>query len=262
MPVKEKKYLEPNEEQLEAIVDDEAQEIDLVELFFRLLEKAWIIAVVAVIGAACMGLYTHFCVKPTYSSTAKLYVVNNSGTTINLSDLNLGDKVAEDFVQVFNNQDVYDMVKLYMKREYGTELKYSFSSIQRMMNVSVINDTRILKITVTCDTPDEAMRIATAYAETAKDFITATMKMDEPTDFELAREGKENSPGLVKNVILGFLMGAVAAAAVIIVMFIVDDRIRTAEQLQKHLGLATLGMMPVQEADRKKSKKMAKGERK
>lgn len=242
--------------------EEEEQEIDLVELFYRLLEKAVWIVLAALVGAAVFGLGTYLFVKPTYRSTAKLYVVSTNDSAINLTDLNLGDKVADDFVQVFKNRDVYDQVVVRMRRNYGVEMEYSYEDIQKMMGISVIDNTRILQITVNSPSPEEAEQIATAYAETAKDFIAAIMSMKEPADFEKARLGTLNDSNLVRNIFLGFILGAAAAVAVIVLLFIVDDRIRTAEQLQKRLGLPALGMMPVQESERKTSKRKVRGEQK
>lgn len=131
-----------------------------------------------------------------------------------------------------------------------------------MMSISVINDTRILKITVTSGNAIEAKQIATAYAKMAKEFVAAVMGLQKPTDFEYARDGIMNAPKIVRNSVLGFLLGAVAASAAIVMLFIFDDRVRTAEQLQKKLGLSTLGMMPVQENERKSSRRKVKGAQK
>lgn len=262
MPATEKYTAELQTEQLQNGSADDAREIDLVELFYRLLEKAaWIVSA-AILGAAIFGIYTACFKEITYSSTAKLYVVNTDDSAINLSALNVGDKVADDFMQVFKNRDVYDQFVVRMKDDYGVELKYSYTELQKMMNISVIDNTRIMKITVNSTDAEEAMQIATSYAETAKDFIAAIMGMKEPADFEKARIGTRNDLNIVRNILLGFMLGAVAAMAVVVLMFIMDDRVRTAEQLQKQLGLATLGMMPVQENERKTSKRKMRGERK
>jgi len=244
--------------------EDGAIEINLVEMLYRLIENAKWIILVALVGAFAFGLYTRNCVAPTYQSTAKLYVINSSDSAINLSDLNIGDKIAEDFVQVFKNRDVYDQVVIHMQEKYGVDLKYSYGAMQSRMSVSVLPDTRILKITVTSTDAVEAYQIATAYADMAKEFIAGIMSIDKPTDFEKARIASSPSgPNMTRSVAMGFLIGAMITTAIILLQFIVDDRIRTAEQLQKNLGIPTLGMMPVQGTERKgrKNRKKSKGDK-
>lgn len=244
-------------QQLELVSDTE-DEIDLVELFFRLLEKAWVIILAAVIAAVAMGLFTHFCIDNTYESSAKLYVLDTGNSAIDLSKLNIGEKLADDYVQVFKNWHVYEKVVEGLRIQ-GLDIPYSYTQLQGMMKVQVINNTRIIQITITAGDPNEAQQIAMAYAHAAKSFIANTMKTSEPTIFEDARvPSGPSGPSMGRNVILAFLLGAAAAAAVVIILFLVDDRIRTSEQLEKRVGLTTLGLMPIQERKTRKSSKEAR----
>lgn len=224
--------------------DDNAElEIDLVELMYRLLEKAkWIIAA-AMIGMLLAGLYTKFCVTPTYEATSKLYVQERKDKMVDLSSLNLATQLTADYVQVFNNWHVHESVIR------SLNLPYTHRQIQRMLTINIPEDTRIIEITVTSESPQEAYEIAMAYAKVAPAFIEAKMETSRPNVFEEARVPvKPSSPNMMLNVAIGTFLGAVAAVAVIFVQFVSDDRVRNAEILQKRLGLATLGMMPVQES--------------
>lgn len=252
--------------------DEDEREIDLMELFFRLLEKAgWIIGA-AVVAAIVVAMYTAFCVTPEYCSTAKLYVLNSSDSAINLNDLNIGEKLAGDYVQVFNVYETYETAKTFMDPDkyeyYGGENKEvikllkekqytldDFSAVQGMLEISVIDNTRIIQIKVTNEDPEKAMVIANVYALAAQTFIERTMNTDRPSVFESARVPQyPSSPNLVMNVVLAFVLGAAVAVAVFVIQFVLDDRARTAEQLQKKLGLPTLGLMPIQASERRSSK--------
>lgn len=218
-------------------------EIDLVELMYRLLEKAkWIIAA-ALVGMLIAGVFTKCFVTPVYEATAKLYVQERKDKVVDLSTLNLATQLAADYVQVFNNWHVHESVIR------SLDLPYSYRQIQRMLTISIPEDTRIIEITVTSESPQEAYDIAMAYAKVAPAFIEAKMETSRPNVFEEARiPTKPSAPNTMLNVMIGTFLGAAAAIAVIFVQFVSDDRIRNAEILQKRLGLATLGMMPVQEA--------------
>ncbi len=223
--------------------DNEELEIDLVELMYRMIEKIKWIILAAVIGMVVSGVYTKFCVTPMYESTTKLYVQEAKDKIVDLSAINLSDKLAADYLQVFNNWHVHDAV---IK---ALDLPYSYRAIQRMLSIDILDDTRIIAITVTSSDPTEAYNIARAYAAYAPIFIVEKMLTSSPTVFEEARiPTKPSSPNTMLNVFLGTFMGVAIAVAIIFVQFVSDDRIRNAEMLQKRLGLATLGMMPVQEA--------------
>ena len=222
--------------------DKNETEIDLVELFYRLIEKAKIIIACALIGAVLMGAYTYFMVTPTYTATSKLYVLNSSGSAINLSDLQIGSYLATDYMEVFKNWHVHEMVI----QQLG--LSYSYNQLASMLSVSNPTNTRIMYITVTSTSPQEAKLIADTYAQVAREFIATTMDTEEPNLFEEALlPTSPSAPSKTKNIMLGFLLGFVLAAGVITVRFITDDKIRSAEDIERYVGLPTLGAMPVQE---------------
>lgn len=231
-------------------------EIDLLELMYRLLEKfKWILAA-ALIGMVLSGVVTKFFVTPMYEATSKLYVLEAKDQVIDVSALNLSDKLAADYVQVFYNWHVHENVIKQLN------LPYTYREIQRMLKISIPEDTRILEITVTSADPKEAYDIAMAYAKIAPAFIEAKMDTSRPNVFEEARiPTKPSSPNTMLNVFLGTFLGAAIAILVIFIQFVSDDRVRNAEMLQKRLGLATLGMMPVQEGTEHGSKRAGKGKK-
>ena len=246
--------------------DDQGTEIDLVELLYRLLEKARYLVLGALIGALIAGVYTLQFVKPTYQATSKLYIVNNKDSVINLQDLQMSTNLAQDYIEVFDTFTVKENATsklLQLCEANGVECPDK--DVKVKVNVTNQNGTRILTVAATSTNPQIAMWKADAYAEAAQQFIAEVMRTDEPSTFERAEQVgiPENpvSPNKTRNIILGFLIGMVIAAVVVIVQFIVDDRVRNAEVLEKKLGLPVLGMMPAtgqEEAPKNKKHKHSK----
>ena len=261
--------------------DEPGMQIDVMELVYRLLEKAWLIILVGLLAATAAGLYTHF-LDESYTATAKLYVIGDS-TAIDLSQLNFGDKLAEDYVQVFKNRDVHDSVSDALVQlqkmdaddvpaEFAAVKAYldtldkpyalpNFESVQRRLSVTQMSDTRILSISYVCGSKEEAKMVVDVYAHAATKFISAKMGAEKPpTIFEKPYASDDpTAPNMTRNVALALLIGAFAMVAILICQFILDDRIRTAEQLEKHLGLPTLGMMPVQVNEKMSQKRRKEG---
>lgn len=231
--------------------DDGAEmEIDLVELMYRMIEKIKWIILAAVIGMVVGVLFTKLVITPEYEATSKLYVLQSNNQVVDLTALNMSDKLTSDYVQVFKNWHVHEKVISTLN------LEYTYKEIQDMLTITTPSDTRIIEIKVTSTDPQEAYDIAMAYANIAPAFIEAKMETSRPNIFEEARvPTKPSAPSLVKNVVLTTFLGAAIAIAIIFIQFIADDRIRTADQLQKRLGLATLGMMPVQEGNERSMKR-------
>lgn len=223
-------------------------EIDLVELFYRLLENLKFILPAALIGAVLAAVYTFNFVTPKYTATSKLYVVNTSNSVVDLSALQIGTQLASDYKEVFSNWHVHERVIEEL------DLPYSYSQLNKMVSVTNTESQRILHIKVISTSPDEAKLLADTYARVAQEFIAETMDMNRPNIFEEAlKPSAPSSPNKTRNIILGFLLGGLIAAAVVVIQYIIDDRIRNEEDITKYAGIAVLGVMPV--VDVKKTKK-------
>ncbi len=228
-------YLKQGEEQ------QAEYEINLLELAYRLLENAKYIVAAALIGALLSGVFTVLLIKPKYTATSKLYVLNANDSAINLSDLQIGTYLAADYQEVFSNWHVHEMVI----QRLG--LNYSYKQLTSMVTVSNPSGTRILYINAESGDPDEAKLLADTYTQVAQEFIAATMEAEKPNIFEEAlRPTAPSSPSKTRNVIVGFLLGALLAVGFFTVQFIADDRIRSGEDIERYLNLPTLGMMPQQ----------------
>ena len=220
---------------------DSEIEIDLGELFLRLVDKWYIIVVAALIGTLISGIWTFYFVTPIYEATTELYILNSSNSAINLSDLQIGSQLATDYTYVFQNWFVHEKVI----EELG--LPYDYKDMEKMIKVTNPTGTRLLNIIISSPDPSEAQLIANTYAKVGREFITAVMKTEEPTVFQEARfPDKPSSPSKTRNLIIGFLLGSIIACAVIVIDFIRDDKVRTSEDVTKLLGLPTLGVVTMQ----------------
>ena len=229
-------------------------EIDLGELFLRLLDKWYIIVAAALVGTLISGVWTFFFVTPQYEATTKLYILNSDDSVINLSSLQLGSQLANDYTYVFSNWHVHESVV----DRLG--LDYTYKQMGDMVRVTNPSNTRILEITVKSPDPEEAQLIANTYASVACEFIAKVMKTVEPSVFQEARlPSAPVSPSKSRNLILGFLIGAVLAVGVITVLFISDDKVRTSDDVTKLLGLPTLGVVTMQSSMHGEHKRSGKG---
>ncbi len=215
-------------------------EIDLLELFYRLLENLKYILLTAVLCTFAAGVYTFVFQTPQYEATAKLYVMNPRDSAINLSDLQIGTYLKNDYQEVFKTWEVHEMVI----KNLG--LSYTYSQMQDMLTVTNPTDTRILYITVTSESARQATVIANEYATVAKKYISATMATEEPNILSVALQPiLPVGPNRTRNIMLGFLLGALLAIGVITVRFVMDDKVKTADDIAKYANLATLAIVPV-----------------
>jgi len=223
-------------------------EIDLMELLYRLMDKWKWIVLGALLGTVVSAAITLFVLMPKYEATAKLYVLNSNDSAVNLSDLQIGSYLATDYQEVFRTWEVHEMVIA------NLGLFYTYQELQEMLSVTNPPSTRILYITITSESPREAAALANEYASVARKYISSTMATEQPNNFSIALEPtKAISPNKTLNIILGFLIGVVFVVAIITVLFILDDKIRTNEDILKYAGMPTLAMIPAAKETKNKA---------
>ena len=120
-------YVKPQEAQPRE-KDAPAKTIDLVGLMFHILEKFWLVVVLAVVCAGAAGLYARKAV-PTYTATAKLYIVNPNSNGINIADLQLGTVLTLDYQEVFKTWEVHEMVREELNLPYSYAVKMVLTKI-------------------------------------------------------------------------------------------------------------------------------------
>lgn len=235
----------------------EVKTIDLIGLFFAILEKFWLVLICAVVGASLMGWMAGRSIT-TYSATAKLYIVDTSSGSINIANLQLGTVLTLDYQEVFKTWEVHEMVIDEL------DLPYTYSQMQSMINVTNPEDTRILYITASYPDAKVAADIANAYAKAAKTFIINTMRGEEPSDFSIALEPSiGHAVSKSSRMIMGFMLGSVLAVGVLTLLFVLDERPRTPEHISMYGGIPTLAVLPsvkeIRSINRKAQKHRKKG---
>ena len=215
-------------------------EIDLLDLFYYYRSKiVWIIAAF-LIGALLSGLVTQFAIAPKYTATSTMYMVSSSsGSVVDLSDLNIGESISSDYVELIKTRPIIEGV---IKDQH---LDYTYEQMLNMLNLTVVANTRIIKIAVTSEDRVEAKNIANELAHKAEAQLPKLMDAPKPNIAEEAIvPEKKSSPSLTKNVMIGALLLTLLTLAVLTVMYLLDDTLKTAEDVEKHFGVMPLTVIP------------------
>ena len=219
---------------------DEEIEIDLLELFGHYLDNIKLIILGFIVGALLAGLITHFAMTPKYTATSKMYMVSSSSqSVVDLTDLNIGQSISSDYVELLQTRPIIEGVI----REQN--LPYTYKELLSMLNISVINNTRIIKIDATSPDKREAMTIANALADKGVSELPKLMETPEPHIAEYAIVPvNKSSPSLTKNTMIGALLGLLIMLAIFTVQFLMDDTFRSAEDIQKEFSVMPLTVIP------------------
>lgn len=241
---------------MENQLDRDEIEIDLVELFFELLKYWKQIAVSTVLVAVIALLISKFLMTPMYESTSELYVLSKSTSITSLTDIQMGTNLTNDYIVVVTERTVLEQVIR------NLSLSMDYKDLGDEITVNNPSNSRILQITVKDANPELAKAIADELADVSAAFISEKMDQDPPSIISYGyQDGKPVSPSIFKNTIIGALLGFVLAAAVIVLAYMFNDTIMTADDIEKKLGLNVLGSLPLEEAQydgEKKSKSKLK----
>ena len=219
--------------------ENEELEIDLLELLYALRKKIVVIILAALIGAGLLGAYSFFVAKPVYESTSKLYILSQSTSLTSFADIQISNSLAKDYEEmIFSRPVVMQVAK-------NLNLDYTYEELKDMMRVDNPQDTRCLNIICQSTDMQEASDIANEFATVAKRQISDIMDTDEPAVYENAIADPEPvKPEKVRNIIIGFLLGFVIACAIVIIRYMMNDSLKSEEDIERYLGLNTLAAIP------------------
>lgn len=220
--------------------DDREIEIDLLDLFSYYRRKiVWIIGAF-LIGALIAGLVTQFAITPKYTATSTMYMVSSSsGSAVDLTDFNIGQSLSSDYVELVKTRPIVEDV---IKEQ---NLDYKYEDMVEMMDISVVTDTRILKINVTSTDPKEAADIANSLALKAEKELPNLMDTPKPHIAETAIVPVNKSyPSLTKNTMIGALLLTLIVLGALTVIYLMDDTIKSSDDFEKVFGMMPLTVIP------------------
>ena len=237
---------------------DDVIEIDLVELLGVILHNLWIIIVSGVIVAAVALLVSYFIITPKYESVTKIYVISKTNAdTMTYSDLQAGSTLTKDYKELVKSRPVLEEVLA----ETGIDVE--LKDLEEQITVEVPQDTRIVSITVEDKDPYEARIIADSVRIAAAKHIQEVMDTEAVNVVEEASLPIEkSSPSILMNTAIGYAVGLFLAIAIVMINYIMDDTIKTPDDVEKFLGVSVLGSIPYSENDLSDKAEMERYEKK
>lgn len=237
---------------------EEETEIDLIDLAWTLLDKIHYIVLCFLIGAVIMNAYSYFLVRPTYKSTAKMYVVSASkNSVVDLDALNIGTSLTADYEQLMLSYPVLEQVinKLNLDMDSDT--------LAKMITLENPTDTRILNINVVSTDPKSARDIANTLMDVSVDYLPKTMSTNAPNVAQKAKlADHKDGPSYTKYTMIGALAGAFLYCMYLVVKYLIDDTIHTADDMEKYFDIVPLAVIPdVSELASEKQQKKGKLEK-
>ncbi|MGF6989682.1 capsular polysaccharide biosynthesis protein [Lachnospiraceae bacterium PM6-15] len=223
------------------MVNDDEIEIDLLELLRVLLNKLWMIILFTVVGAILALGVTKFLITPQYTATSMIYILSKTTSVSSAVDLQLSKQLTVDFEILAKSRPVIENVIDEL------DLDYTYEEMLDLVEVENPQDSSILKMIVTTPEPELSKEIASEMADATADRVAEVMVTDKPSKVESAvTPEKPSSPSTLKNTLLGGLGLGFLVALIIAIKHLLDDTIKTEDDVKKYLGLSTLAAIPLE----------------
>lgn len=230
-------------------LDDEI-EIDLWELFQILLKK-WLWILLSTLGCAILGLLiTMFLITPKYRAEATMIVNTRQDQTATVTNdqITSAQKLVDTYSIIIRSRRVVDpiMEKLNIEADY--------ESFVKNIIVESVNDTQVMSIQVENKDPEIALQVVQEIVDRAPGAIISTV---EAGSVNVVSEPYVNSevpvsPSKLKNTAIAAFIGLFISSGAFLLIAFLDNTFKSEEDIQKQLGLVTIGIIPTTESCKKK----------
>ena len=221
-------------------------EIDLKRLVGAVVNKAWLICLVAVISAILVFAGTVFFVTPQYESSTMFYVNNSSFSMgdisisgITSSDITASKNLVKSYIVILNTRETMNDVIDYA----GVDLTYG--QLKKMISAESVDNTEIFRIVVTSPDPVEAQKIAAAIAYILPNRIDSIIEGTSSKIVDSAIiPSSPCAPNYTKSALIGFAIGLALMIVLVVVLELMDVSIHTEEDVNDICHYPVLAMVP------------------
>ena len=222
---------------------DEVYEIDLLKLLKALWHHALIILLVAMVGFGCGFAVARYLITPKYESDVMFYVDNKMNITgaisISSSDLSASKSLVDTYMVILKSRDT--LTEIARK----ANVRYSAKEMSNMIHSASVNNTEIFRITVTSTSAREAMTIANVIASVLPEKIGEIIDGATARVVNYAVESENQSyPSEARFAAIGALLGFVITAAIVCILELMDDAVKSARDLQDNFDIPVLAVIP------------------
>ena len=217
-------------------------EIDVFQLVKVIWKRKFLIVLTAIIAGLAAFAYSSFVIKPQYTSTTRIYVVNRNQADkpgLTNQDLQAGAYLVKDYREIILSQDVLEKVVADQK------LTMDAKTLGRKVSETVPAETRIVSISVRDGNPEEASRIANALREVAAQKIISVTRVSDVTTLEEARPATSpSSPNIRRNTMMATIAGVGFVTIIVLLVELLDDRVKRPEDIEEVMHISLLGVVP------------------
>ena len=222
--------------------------IDLREYFGIIKKRFWIIALITTIAIVVSGAISFFVLTPVYEAKSTLIVnteKNEETEMITGDQFSVSQKLTVTYGEIIKSRSVLEAV---IK---NLNLDDSYEDLVNNITVSPVKDTQIISISVQDTNKEKARDIAN---EIPKVFKKEAKRITKANDIQVIDKAilPQNpiKPNKMMNMAIAAVLGAMIGLFVVFLIEYLDNKLKTPQDIEKHLGLSVLGVVPNEKLER------------
>lgn len=217
-------------------------EVDLREIFAIIKRRFWIIVTMAVVASFCSAIVSFYFLEPIYETNTTLIVVKeqNQEQAIQYNDVMLSQKLVKTYGEIVKSRTV--------AKEVIANLNLGISADKLIGNVAVnsVKDTEIISIGVQGTDPELISDIANEFATVFMNKIVDIMSIDNVQIIDPSEKPRTPiKPRIALNIAVAAVLGLMLGFAIVFLLEFFDDTLKTSEDIEKHLKLPVIGIIPL-----------------
>ena len=219
------------------------EKTDLREYFFILKKKMWLICLSAIICGLISGLVSFFVLEPVYEANTSLIVnkeVENETTQMTTTDdLNYVQKLAITYGEIIKSRTVITSTIEKLK------LDMTYEELEKIISVSNVSDTQIIKISIEHKNPVLATKICNTIPEI---FTKEVQRISKASGVEVIDKAivpeEPIKPNKIMNIAIAMLLGVMVSVFVIFLTEALNTSIKEPKDIEEKLGIPVFGVVP------------------
>lgn len=219
--------------------------VDLAHVVKVVWQRIWTVIAISLLTAVVGFVLSAFVITPTYSASIMLYVNNSSfnvgdlGFSISSSELTAAQSLAKTYTVLLKNRTTLERLI------DETKVDHTWEEIYDMIESGPVNETEVMQVTVTCEDPYEATRIANGIAVVLPQRVTEVIEGASMEVVDSAIVDTEKvAPSIPLFTVVGFAVGLLLSVAVLIVIALMDNTIHDEEYVIRTFGYPILAQVP------------------
>lgn len=228
----------------------EEKEIDLLELWYLFKNNFFKYLFFAILVGGLTFLVNNYLLVPKYEAGASI-IINNSktgGNDIDINEVKLNQELVNTYTEIVKTRGIADIVI----ENLGLDMEYK--EFTEKVSVSSKNGTEIFEVKVVDTLAARATDIANETAKVFQQSVKEIMKIDNVQILDKAVIPEDPiSPNIIRNTILGALVGFILGIFLSFVRMLTDNTIKDADDFINTFEIPVLGIIP--DRGRKKEKR-------